>query len=322
MPVWILWSGIAIAVILFAVGLAVTLRSERSLVDRRLEGYLAEKEVKLEQAELARGKKSVLTDWLNERVATTNYGDNISRELARADIKLKSGEYIILMMFSSIFMALFSFFFFDGSWLFAIFGLIFGLFIPRFFVGFRQAKRLQKFNDQLPDMLNLMVNGLRTGFSALQAMEAVSRELPSPISDEFRRVVQEMQLGVSMETALENLQRRIASEDLDLAITAINIQREVGGNLAEILDTISHTVRERIRIQGEMRAITAQVKYSGRFLALMPVALGLALWGLNREYMMEFFQEPVLCGYLMLGVSGIMLVIGYFVLDKVGTVEI
>ena len=167
-----------------------------------------------------------------------------------------------------------------------------------------------------------MVNGLRTGFSALQAMEAVSRELPSPISDEFRRVVQEMQLGVSMETALENLQRRIASEDLDLALTAINIQREVGGNLAEILDTISHTVRERIRIQGEMRAITAQVKYSGRFLALMPVGLGLALWGLNREYMQELFQPPVLCGYLMLGVAGLMLVIGYFVLDKMSTVEI
>lgn len=322
MPIWMLWSGIAVAVILFIVGLVVTLRSERSLVDRRLEGYLAEKEVKLEQNELSQGKNSALTNWVNERVATTNFGDNVSRQLARADIKLKSGEYIILMMFSSLFMALFSFFFFDGSWFFAIVGLIFGLFIPRIFVGMQQSKRLQKFNDQLPDMLNLMVNGLRTGFSALQAMEAVSRELPSPISDEFRRVVQEMQLGVSMETALENLQRRIASEDLDLAITAINIQREVGGNLAEILDTISHTVRERIRIQGEMRAITAQVKYSGRFLALMPVALGLALWGLNREYMMEFFQEPVLCGYVMLGISGIMLVIGYFVLDKVGTVEI
>lgn len=321
MPVWILWSGVGLAVILFLIGLMVTLRSERSLVDKRLEGYLAEKQSNLEQSE-AKTKNTALTNWVNERVASTNYGDNISRELARADLKLKSGEYIILMMFSSVFVGLFSFFFFDGSWFMAFIGLIFGLFIPRFFVGFQQAKRLQKFNDQLPDMLNLMVNGLRTGFSALQAMEAVSRELPSPISDEFRRVVQEMQLGVSMETALDNLQRRIASEDLDLAVTAINIQREVGGNLAEILDTISHTVRERIRIQGEMRAITAQVKYSGRFLALMPVGLGLALWGLNREYMMEFFQQPVLCGYLMLGLAGVMLVIGYFVLDKMSSVEI
>jgi tight adherence protein B len=189
-------------------------------------------------------------------------------------------------------------------------------------VKFQQGKRLRKFNDQLPDMLNLMVNGLRTGFSALQAMEAVAKELPSPISDEFRRVVQEMQLGVPMEGALENLQRRIASDDLDLAVTAINIQREVGGNLAEILDTISYTIRERIRIHGEVRAVTAQVAYSGRFLAIMPIVLGLVLWGLNREYMMQFFQEPVLCGGGMLCAAGVLLIIGYFTLNRIGQIEI
>jgi len=113
MPVWILWSGVGLAVILFLIGLMVTLRSERSLVDKRLEGYLAEKQSNLEQSE-AKTKNTALTNWVNERVASTNYGDNISRELARADLKLKSGEYIILMMFSSVFVGLFSFFFFDG----------------------------------------------------------------------------------------------------------------------------------------------------------------------------------------------------------------
>src|SRR5690606_32712742 len=111
---------------------------------------------------------------------------------------------------------------------------------------------LQHFNDQLADMLNLMVNGLRAGYSTMQAMEAVSREMPAPISDEFRRVVQEMQLGISMEVALDNLLRRIPSDDLDLVITAINVQREVGGNLAEIMDTISYTIRERVRVKGEI----------------------------------------------------------------------
>jgi tight adherence protein B len=322
MPAAFLWIGIILAVVLLAVGLFITLRSERSLVDQRLEGYLAEKQ---EQAEAERANSTLttaLTKWINERVETTNWGDNISRELARADLKLKSGEYIILTVASSVFTGIFSFFFFGGSFFFAFLGLIFGIFIPRFVVSYQQGKRLAKFNDQLPDMLNLMVNGLRTGFSAMQAMEAVSRELPSPISDEFRRVVQEMQLGVPMEGALDNLQRRIASDDLDLAITAINIQREVGGNLAEILDTIAYTVRERIRIHGEVRAVTAQVKYSGRFLALMPIVLALALWGLNRDYMNQFFEEPAACGYIILGVSGIMLVAGYLVLNKIGTIEI
>ena len=165
-------------------------------------------------------------------------------------------------------------------------------------------------------------NGLRTGFSAMQAMEAVSKELPAPMSEEFKRVVQEVQLGVPMEIALANLQRRIPSDDLDLAITAINIQREVGGNLAEILNTISFTIRERIRIKGEVQAITAQVSYSGRFLALMPIVLSLALWGLNRDYMLQFFSEPVICGYAMLLVAGIMLVIGYIVLTRIADIEI
>ena len=102
-------------------------------------------------------------------------------------------------------------------------------------------------------------------------MEAVSRELPAPISDEFHRVVQEIQLGIPTEKALDNLCRRIPSDDLDLVVTAMNVQREVGGNLAEILDTISHTIRERVRIKGEIRVLTSQVMYSGKFLAMMPL---------------------------------------------------
>lgn len=314
--------GFALAGVLLAIGLFVSLRTERSLVEERLERYLEqEPDLPVDEAE-RRARSNILTNWITKRVETTDFGEGISRDLARADIKLKTGEYVGLIVISSLLTGVFGYFFGGASIIFALIGFVFGMFIPRIFVRRQQGLRLRKFNDQLPDMLNLMVNGLRTGFSALQAMEAVSRELPSPISDEFRRVVQEMQLGVPMEAALRNLQRRITSDDLDLAVTAINIQREVGGNLAEILDTISYTVRERIRIQGEIRSVTAQVAYSGRFLSLMPIFLGLALWGLNRDYMMQFFEEPAICGTLMLGTAAIMLVIGYFVLNKIGQIEI
>jgi len=253
-----LWIAIFLALALLGAGLVVTLRGEKSLVDKRLESYMQqERSSEPAETEVKQAREAILTDWITKTVEQTNLGDNIARELARADLKFKTGEYIALIIISSALTAFFGYLL--GGILFAFAGLIFGPFIPRFFVRRQQALRLRKFNDQLPDMLNLMVNGLRTGFSALQAMEAVSRELPSPISDEFRRVVQEMQLGVSMEGALENLQRRIASDDLDLAVTAINIQREVGGNLAEILDVISYTIRERVRIQGEVRSVTAQV---------------------------------------------------------------
>ncbi|MEX1247321.1 MAG: type II secretion system F family protein [Anaerolineales bacterium] len=317
-----LWIGIIIAVVALVVGIFVTLRTEKSLVDQRLERYLEQEKDQPKGEVEEKVRTSILTSWITKRVESTNFGERIARDLAQADMKFKTGEYVALIIISSAAAGVIGYFFGGGSILLGVIGAIVGLFLPRVFVRRQQAQRLRKFNEQLPDMLNLMVNSLRSGFSALQAMEAVSQELPSPISDEFRRVVQEMQLGVPMEGALENLERRIASDDLDLAVTAINIQREVGGNLAEILDTISYTVRERVRIKGEIRAATAQVAYSGRFLAVMPIILTLVLWGLNRDYILQFFAEPAICGISMLIVAGIMLVTGYFVLNRLGNVEI
>jgi tight adherence protein B len=179
------------------------------------------------------------------------------------------------------------------------------------------------FGNQLPDMLNLVVNGLRAGYSTMQALEAVSKELPEPISVEFARVVKEMQLGIGMEDALNNLHRRIPSDDLDLIITAINVQREVGGNLAEILDTISYTIRERIKIKGEIKVLVSQVIYSGRFLAMLPLILMGLLWFANREYLLTFFKPGnLLCGGVMLGIAGIMVFSGYLAMNKLADIEV
>jgi tight adherence protein B len=195
--------------------------------------------------------------------------------------------------------------------------------IPRMYVKQQQSKRLIKFSEQLPDMLGLMVNGLRAGFSVMQAMEAVSKELPPPISDEFRRVVQEIQIGLNMDRALDNLYRRIPSEDLDLTITAMNVQREVGGNLAEILDTISYTIRERVRIKGEIRVLTSQVVYSSRFLSSMPVLIAVALWFMNRPYMMMFFNpESRMIGIPVLIFGALMIFFGYIVMSKIAAIEV
>ncbi len=209
------------------------------------------------------------------------------------------------------------------SWIAALIGAVAGLFLPRLYVKREQTLRLRKFNDQLADMLNLMVNGLRAGYSTMQSLEAVSKEMPPPISDEFRRVVQEMQLGMPMEKALDNLLRRIPSDDLDLVITAINVQREVGGNLAEILDVISYTIRERVRIKGEIRVLTSQVMYSGRFLAMMPFFIAGILWMINRPYMMEFFNpETRIVGILALCTGGAMIGAGYFVMTRIATIDV
>jgi tight adherence protein B len=205
----------------------------------------------------------------------------------------------------------------------ALIGAIIGLFIPRYYVSREQSRRLIRFDDQLADMLNLMVNGLRAGYSTMQAMEAVSKELPAPISDEFRRVVQEMQLGIPMEHAMDNLMRRIPSRDLDLVVTAINVQREVGGNLAEVLSTISHTIRERVRVKGEIRVMVSQVMMSGKFLAVMPILLSLIMYFLNRPYMMLFFDPKTRwLGIPMLIVGAVMISLGYFTMRKMADIEV
>ena len=157
----------------------------------------------------------------------------------------------------------------------------------------------------------------------MQALEAVSRELPAPISDEFRRVVQEMQIGIPMDTSMQNLTRRIPSKDLDLVVTAINVQREVGGNLAEILDTISHTIRERVRVKGEIRVLTSQVMMSGRVLALMPMSVIVIMYFLNRSYMMRFFNpETRMYGIPALIIGGFLILTGYFLMNKIASIEV
>jgi tight adherence protein B len=313
-------AGASVAILLLVVGIVVSVRSDRDIVDERL-GRFVDSEVAEE--ELKKQAATPLTDWINKRVEGSSSGDKLAKDLARADLKLKPGEFIAVIIIAAFGVGLVLWFFSGQNIIVGLIGAIIGSFLPNMYMKSQQGKRLQKFDEQLPDMLNLMVNGLRAGFSTMQAMEAVSRELPPPICDEFRRVVQEMQLGITMEVALDNLLRRIPSDDLDLCITAINVQREVGGNLAEILDTISYTIRERVRIKGEIRVLTSQVMYSGRFLSLLPLIVIGVLYLLNREYMMEFFKsENVPCGYIALGAGGLLILIGYLVMNKLGEIEV
>jgi tight adherence protein B len=315
----VLIVGGVIAVALLIVGIIISSSGEKALVDDRINKYLEEEQKKDGDKE----SKGALTDWVNKRVEKSSIGERIARDLARADLKFKPGEFMALYVIAIIGGGLIAFML-GGRLVFsALIGAVIGAFLPGLYVRSQKSKRLVRFNDQLPDMLNLVVNGLRAGYSTLQAMEAVSKELPSPICDEFRRVVQEMQLGIPMEKALENLLRRIPSEDLDFVVTAINVQREVGGNLAEIMDVISYTIRERVRIKGEIRALTSQAIYSGRALALMPIGLLCILWFLNRDYVMTLFSKGnALCGGIALGLAATLIIVGYFVMTRIGNVEV
>ena len=314
----IIFGGIAL-IILLIVGVVVSSNSERAVVEQRLSQYLDDDDKKPASRE---AQTSALTDWVSRRVAKTSYGERIANSLARADLKFKVGEYFILIAVAVLLGGLIAWFLGNHYAVSALIGATAGAFAPGIYVKRQQKVRLQKFNDQLSDMLSLMVNGLRAGYSTTQAMEAISKEMPSPINDEFRRVVQEMQIGIPMEAALGNMLRRIPSEDLDFFVTAINVQREVGGNLSEILDNISFTIRERVRIKGEVRVLTAQVRASGGLLSAVPFGLTLVLWFINPDYLLSVTKGgPLITGGIICVVIGL---VGssYFIMMRIADIEV
>ena len=321
----ILAVGGGLGLLLLLVGLVVTVLGSRSVVEERLGRYAESgglvSPAGPETTERAE-RRSPVMDYFNRVGEGTDLFQGISRRLARADIKLRPAEYLGALVVS-VALAIFIGYLLSGNLFFGVlFGLI-GYVLPGMYVKRAEKGRLKKFDGQLGDMLNLMVNGLRAGYSTLQAMEAVSRELPSPISDEFRRVVQEMQLGLAMDQALDHLLRRIQSEDLDLTVTAINVQREVGGNLAEILDVISYTIRERVRIKGEIAALTAQGRATAWVISAMPIALVLLLYLVNRPYIMQFFNpETRTCGIPLLVMAGLMISSGFYITQKIVSIDI
>src|SRR5688572_30223858 len=196
-----------------------------------------------------------------------------------------------------------------------------GFFAPRIYVSRQTSQRLVRFENQLPDTLGLWVNALRSGFSVLQAMEAISRDAPEPTATEFKRVVQEVQLGIDVEDALEHLLARVESDDLDLVVTAVNIQREVGGNLAEILETISHTVRERVKIKGEIRVLTSQGRATGYLISGLPIAVALFLSVIQPGFMNPMFESRT-CGWPMLGIGLALIGMGMAAIQKIVNIEI
>jgi tight adherence protein B len=265
-------------------------------------------------------------------VAQRDWGSNMARELARADLQLRPSEYLAIRAAAIIGAPLVVFLLgrtilptLDNA-IALLVATVLGWWIPRFYVGRRKARRLGAFNDHLADTITLVANALRAGASFLQAIELVVRESQPPISTEFNRVIREVNLGLPFEQALANMVRRVRSEDLELMTTAITIQHQVGGNLAEILDSIAYTIRERIRIQGEIRVLTAQQRMSGYVVAGLPIFLVVILSVIAPQFMEPMFGPPevvgIPVGVIILAVGGIMMGVGFLLIRKIVDIEV
>ncbi len=267
-------------------------------------------------------KPSALTQVLDRALANRKFASRYKVELARADLKLTVAEYLSLHVIAAFGLGLFAYFvLFQYQIVMAIVMGVVGIFLPRFYVSFKKGQRLNQFEQQLPDILGLWVNSLRAGYSTMQSLEAISKEAPNPSSQEFRRIVQEVQLGLPQEQALAHLYERMPSDDLDLIITAVNIQREVGGNLAEILEVISHTIRERIKLKGEVRVLTSQGRITGYLIGGLPIVLGLFLGVINPGYMGNLFRDR-LCGWPMIAIGLGLIGMGMAVIQRIVDIEI
>ncbi|RLC82492.1 MAG: secretion system protein [Chloroflexi bacterium] len=308
----------SLSILLLFWGLAQMVSAPARAIEKRLDEF-ATREVPAKPQELQKAGRDIRTD-IDRVIRKSRFGESIARELARANLKLTVTEFISFTILSTLLCGFIGYILYYRSHIMGLAGAVVGFYLPRLYVKRRQQSRLKAFNDQLGDAITLLANSLRSGYSLLQAMEAVSQELSPPISEEFARVVYEVGLGLSIQQALNNMLKRVQSDDLDLMITAINIQHEVGGNLAEILDSISSTIRERVRLHGEIRALTAQQRLSGYLVGFLPLALGLIVYLINREYISLLFNDP--CGLIMLGVGGFMMIVGFLAMRKATQIEV
>lgn len=328
-PILLILVAAVALLMMFGAGIAL-LSGGRGEIDERMQQFVTTGDVEMIDPEQYDVPRPDMADRLDERLSSRGFFEPIRKRIAMADVKLRVSEYIMLQVIAAFVLAGVARFIFNLNIVLVIVIFIIGLRLPRMYIGFAANRRLNAFEGQLSDTLNLWVNALRSGYSVLQGMEAIATELPPPISREFERVVQEVRLGLSLDQGLSNMLRRMPSDDLDLIITAVNIQREVGGNLAEILDIISYTIRERVRIKGEIRTLTAQGRLTGWIISLLPVGLALVLYSINPEYggQMIVREAPFIipgvlpCGWLVLGAGGFMIFLGIMAVRKIVDIEV
>ena len=316
----------ALAIVVIAIG--VSMSAGGGGVASRLERYASGREDSSGDG----AQESVVVAGLSRVIERQDLNTRLAIDLARADLKMKPAEWLLAWAATPFLFVAAAYvvgFIVPGLQnIIALVGVfLIGLYAPRFYLKYRQGKRLRAFGEQLPDTITLLANSLRAGSSFLQGIELVTREARPPISEEFERVVREMQLGVALQPALNNLVRRVASEDLELMVTAIQIQSQVGGNLATVLDSIAFTIRERVRIKGEINTLTAMQRYSGYVITLLPIGLAGILFLISPTYITAILNNPpsllgLPMGVVFMIVGLISMAIGYILIRRIVDIKV
>lgn len=266
-------------------------------------------------------KEEVLSEvpLLNRLLSGLRAAVRIDRRLRQADMKMRVGTFVLLTL------ALFAAGLLAGKFLRwpTIFSLVLGvglMAVPNTVVDVKRRLRVKRFMNYFPEALEMFARSLRAGHSFTGAIQLVSQEMPDPVGTEFSKVFEEQNLGIPLRQALIGMTDRVEALDVKFFVTAILIQRETGGNLAEIIDKISHVIRERFRIQGQLRIFTAQARISGVVLALLPVGMAVAIGVLNPEYLKPLWFERA--GRIMIAVAVVLQILGWLAIRKIIRIKI
>ncbi len=306
---------LAVGSLILAIGAQVN-REEQ--VQERLSSYIENHIQGEDEKEKTRINLRQILEKISRVFASRSYTQKVQYDLLQAGIPLKGEEYLTIWGGLALVVP-------PLCWVLtfnlplAVLMLILGAVVPKLYLQSRIDSRRHRLNQQLGDALTVMANALRAGFSFQQAMDTVCRELPAPISTEFGLALREINLGANTEEALLNMGERVGSDDLDMVISAVLIQRQAGGNLAQILDNIAGTIRERARIKGQIKTLTAQGRTSGLVIGCMPAGLLFLLLIINPHYMSAMLDSSL--GYILLGAAFGSELIGAFIISKMVKID-
>jgi tight adherence protein B len=300
--------------------------SPRSSLERRLGRLIGDDagfEVNVATVEGLRRRRVGTIPIISSIMAGRHTAEELALQLERADMKLTVSEFVAVRIFLGLFglgLPVLMLGTTPIGMLLALGGALVGYTLPKLYLAHGRSRRVSKLDSQLPDALTMLANALKSGFGLMQSMDLVARELEHPIATDIRRMLQDINVGAATDEALQNLAKRAGSADLDIVVTAMLIQQSTGGNLAEILETVGHTMRERIRIRGEIKTLTTQQVMTGFIIGMLPVFLALAISVINPGYINLLFTRTA--GQVMIAGAVMMEMFGMFVIKRILAIEV
>jgi tight adherence protein B len=322
LPILIVFAGVFAVLVLVLVGSGVGVSKETKKTLAVLESTLAVEKFDIFKDEIVDIRKQELfsaVPWMNRLLLKLDIAPRLSRLLYQANLKWTAGALILMCMVGFVAPAYLMFLWSRAVILALLIGFLIGA-APIMFVLWKRKKRFGKFEAEMPEALDMMVSALRVGQSLISAFDLVAKESPDPISTEFRICCEEQNYGLELRTALHNLQSRVPLQDLNMMATAILIQKETGGNLAEVLDKVSNVIRERFRMRRQIMVHTAQGRLTGWILSFLPVVLGCALYLVNPDTMSLLWKRAI--GIKLLYAAGTMTITGALIIRKIVRMDV